>query len=463
MIRRVGSVRLRLALLMGILFLAGMVALYLAAQSYALVAANRSYDRVLAGSAISIAETLSVADGRISVDLPYASLDMLSAAPDDRVFYRVIGPDKRTVTGYDDLPVPYGGAARGTFHDPGLTRFFDAPYRGEEVRFVLLGREIALPGTRGWVWVQVGQTRRARAGLQHELVVGAVAPIILMTVLALLVVWFGISRALRPLYRIGEEMAGREPSDLRPITAPVPSELAPLINSLNGFMLRLQDNIDRLRVLIAYAAHQVRTPLAALLAQAQVSENSDPERLRKAIRRIERNASKLTRLVNQLLSDATVQHRSDVRQFETFDLLDIIAEAIHDSVPWSEDSDVRFTTAARSAPFVGDPIMLGEALKNLIHNALRHGRSDDGEVSIGLDAGESEYLITVEDRGPGIQTEHQERVFERFRRGKASAAGAGLGLAIVRQAIASHEGSVRLTNRKGGGLRVEIRLPRSGS
>ena len=86
------------------LFTVGLIALYAAAQSYARVAADRSYDRLLAGSALSITETLSVADGAILVDVPYAALDMLSAAPDDKVFYRVIGPDGRTVTGYPDLP-----------------------------------------------------------------------------------------------------------------------------------------------------------------------------------------------------------------------------------------------------------------------------------------------------------------------------------------------------------------------
>src|SRR5690606_30539265 len=102
---------------------------------YGEYAADRSYDRLLSGSALSIAETLTITEGEIRVDLPYAALDMLSAAPDDRVFYRVIGPDGDTVTGYDDLPVEHAVAAPVDPSVPLLPHFFDAQYRGELVRF----------------------------------------------------------------------------------------------------------------------------------------------------------------------------------------------------------------------------------------------------------------------------------------------------------------------------------------
>jgi two-component system sensor histidine kinase TctE len=444
---------------MGLLFLAGMLALYAAAGTYARLAADRSYDRLLSGSALSITETLSIAEGRIQADIPYAALDMLSAAPEDRVFYRVIGPNRATVTGYDDLPSTSDGLLPQRHAETDLTRFFDAQYRGELVRFVLLGREIAQPGTTGWVWVQVGQTRRARDALAQELLIGALLPILLMTILALALVWFGIGSALKPLRTIGNELSERAPSDLHSITAPVPTEIGPLVDAINGFMRRLSDNIGTLRAFIADAAHQMRTPLAALIAQAQVAQEDDPAELRQSLDAMERNAAKLSRLVNQLLSDATVSHRSDIRRFELFDLLQTIRLAVRDSVPASEDSDVRLTTALSAAPFVGDGLMIGEAIKNLIHNALRHGHGDDGEVAIELSESAGAYVLRICDRGPGIEAADRSRVFERFARGSSSAPGAGLGLAIVRQAIRSHGGDIRLLDREGGGLNVELRLP----
>lgn len=445
------------------LFTVGLVGLYAAAQSYARVAADRSFDRLLAGSALSITETLSVADGAILVDIPYAALDMLSAAPDDKVFYRVIGPDGRTVTGYPDLPAMHSVGRPGSDSDAGLTIFFDARYRGEKVRFVAVGREIAQPGSRGWVWVEVGQTRLAREQLRRELVLRAVLPIIVFTLIALAGVWFGITRALRPLDVIGVELAGREPSDLQPVTTPVPSEIAPVIDSLNMFMRRLRKNIENLRAFIGDAAHQMRTPLAGMLAQAQVSSNGDAAELREAMGKIERNAAKLTRLVNQLLGDATVLHRSEIRRFESFDLKPVIEQAIRELLPQTGQSDIRFRSSLKTAPLTGDALMLGEAVKNLIHNALVHGRGEHGEVTIGLQRAQQGYRLTVSDRGPSIPAEQKERLFDRFARGDTGTAGAGLGLPIVRQAIQSHGGMIKLTDRKLGGLRVEVTLPRSAT
>lgn len=456
MTARTTSLRTRLAGTLGLFFLVGLAALYAGAVSYARLAADKSYDRLLAGSALSIAETLSFEGGKVQVDIPYASLDMLSAAPDDRVFYRVIGPDRRTVTGYSDIP--NGKSRRADSESVGY--FYDARYRGEEVRFVSLGREIAQPGRPGWVYVQVGQTRRARDALARELVINSLAPILLMTVLALAIVWFGVDRALRPLGRLSAELAARQPEELLPLATAVPKEIVPVAESIDGFMARLSANIEMLRSFIADAAHQIRTPLAAIHAQAQVAEDGDPDEMRRGLVAVRRNAAKLTRLVNQMLADATVQHRSEVRDFTDFDLLHAVRQCVREAVPVAEDSDVRFKSPLRVAPMFGDAIMICEAVKNLIQNALTHGRSEHGEVDIELvEADEGGYLLCVSDRGPGIPADRYDQMFERFARGGTGAPGAGLGLPIVRRAIMSHGGTISLVNRAGGGLRVEVVLP----
>lgn len=460
------SLRLRLAGTMAILFLAGTVALYVAAYAYAREAADRSYDRVLAGSALSIAETLVASGDEVDVDIPYAALDMLSAAPDDRVFYRVFDSAGRTITGYRDLPVMLlrgrtTGPGRGPNGPRGAAQpvpeFFDADYGGEAVRFVVLGRRVAEPGRSDAIWVQVGQTRLARQALTAQLVVRAVLPIALLTCLALGLVWFGIGRALKPLEVIGRDLTEREPGDLHPVGAPVPVEIAPLVEAMNGFMSRLDASIRSLRAFVAEAAHQMRTPLAALRAQAQLAADDDPEELRRSIAAIERNAARLTRLLNQMLSDATVGHRSAERRFEIMDLLDIVREAAHETPPLRDRNTVVVQTELEAAPFEGDPLMLAESIRNLIENALHHG---GGEVMVSVAAVGPGYVIEVADRGPGIDPADRQRVFERFYRGTSQAQGAGLGLAIVRQAVESHHGRVVLEDRPGGGLTVRIGLPR---
>jgi two-component system, OmpR family, sensor histidine kinase TctE len=470
--RRPRSLRARLVSTLALLFLCGTLVLFLGARAYGRLAADRSYDRLLAGSALSIAETLSIVRGEVRVDVPYAALDMLSAAPEDRVFYRVSGPDDRTLTGYDDLPrlaaprTAPAPRAPSVAPDPAAApepvRFFDADYAGEPVRFAVLARRVAEPGLVGRIVVQVGQTRRARAGLARELVLGALAPISLITLLALSAVWVGVRRALRPLETVGAELAEREPADLRPVATPVPADLAPVVDSLNGFMRRLDANFGILRGFIAAAAHQMRTPLAALRVQAQLAlDEDDPREQRAQLVAVERNASRLSRLLDQLLSDATVSHRSDLRRFERFDVVQALRRALRDVAPRADGAArVQFDSDLESAPFTGDAVMLGEALRNLVDNALRHGAAAPGAlIEVRLRAEADALALTVSDRGPGLAAGDRERLFERFTRGTDTVPGAGLGLAIVRQVARSHGGEVQLLDREGGGLRAELRLP----
>ncbi|MGY2735033.1 sensor histidine kinase [Sphingomonas sp. UYP23] len=437
-------------------FLVGMSLVYLTARTYGELTADRSFDRVLEGSAISIFETLSVSDSGIRVDLPYAALEMLSAAPDDQVFYSVVGPDGRTLTGYDDLP---GAAADGSTaprDKQDVPRFLDAEYRGKRVRIVIVGREVVYHGHKGWVRVEVAQTRLARDGVARESVLHALLPIVMFSVLALALVWFGISSALQPLRAVGAELTQRDPADLHAIDAAVPAEIVPLTLAINGFMGRLDVNLLAMKAFIADASHQLRTPLAAMLAQAYATPRDDPAALRRSLAAIERSGTKLTHLLNQLLSDATIAHRADLRHFSSLDLLRLISDMLADTVRSFEESDVRFTTPLKTALLVGDRLMLGEALKNLVINAIRHG---GGEVELALTNEPNTYRVTIADRGPGIAASQRERVFERFVRADRSE-GAGIGLAIARQAIESHGGHIALDDRDGGGLLVTIHLPR---
>lgn len=462
MVTRALSLRSRLAGTMALLFLTGTVVLYFAAFAYARTAADNSYDRLLIGSALSIAETLGVSPGGIVVDVPYAALDMLSAAPEDKVFYRVYSSNGQTITGYPDLPQEASSGSRvwltpryrGAMQP--APRFFDASYRGEAVRFVVLGRMVTELDGGSSIWVQVGQTRRARSAMTDELVLHAVLPIALMTGLALSLVWFGIGRALKPLEKIGRDLTSREPSDLRPVGAPVPIEVAPLVDAINGFMLRLEDSLRRLRAFVGEAAHQMRTPLAALRAQAQLALDENPDQMRRGLAAVERNAAKLTRLLNQMLSDATVGHRSSERRFESFDLLDLVREATHEALPVESRDRIDVDSPLEHARVLGDPLMLAEAVKNLIENACQHG---GGDIELRVEAHGGGYVLTVSDRGPGIDSADREKVFDRFVRGADGTAGAGLGLAIVRRAVEGHGGKVDLQDRPGGGLSVVVTLP----
>lgn len=441
---------------MMLLFLIGMLVLYIAAFAYGRTTADRFYDRLLAGAARSIAETLVETDAGFDVDIPYSAFELLNAAPDDRVFYRIYDSTGATVTGYPDLPISppkENGALEGYRSD---ASFFTASYRGDPVRFVVVGRLSAIGTPVRTVWVQVGQTRRANQALAKDLVVRSLLPIASMTVMAICVVWFGLGRTLRPLRRIGEELTARSPKDLAPIDAPVPAEVKDMVMALNGFMARLDGNIETLKEFVSQAAHQLRTPLAAIQAQAQVANRESAEELGQSLDAVERNAAKLTRMINQMLSDATMSHRLDMPFTTSLDLIEIIHEVVHEATAFQESVVCTFDTSMDAAPLNGDPLMLAEGFRNVIDNAVRHG---GGVIDITLTLETSSYVIEVADRGVGIDDGDKPEAFKRFVRGRTQVNGAGLGLAIARRAIERHGGSIALLDRKEGGLVVRFLLP----
>ena len=121
---------------------------------------------------------------------------------------------------------------------------------------------------------------------------------------------------------------------------------------------------------------------------------------------------------------------------------------------------MRLKSSLAMAPFYGDELMVGEAIKNLVHNALVHGRgTDEAEVLITLETDDDNYVLIVRDRGPGIAPEHREGLFQRFFRADSSASGVGLGMAIIARVVEAHRGSIALDDGEGGGLEIHLRLP----
>ena len=453
-VRAVLSIRRRvLGLAFLVLAISAMVfAVFL--RDYANRAADRAFDRLLAASALSIAGAVQVEDGRVTVELPLASLAMLGAGG-DRVFYLVEAPDGAFVTGYPDLAAGRPRAARA---EP---NFEDLTYRGERVRVATIGRLSSVGGGAGFVSIRVAETRRGREALANEILARAVLPLVALLLVALAVVWFGVRRAFVPLAGIEQELRERAPDDLSPLRLPVPLEVMALVSALNDFMRRLDSSLKTLSGLVADAAHQVRTPLAALRAQAEVAlEERDPAKVRERLVRIHRNATATSDLVNQLLMEAIVAHR-----LETREVAPLTPAVIVDEVRARLDDDdegrlaVSVAPAARGVTIWGDRLALREMLRNLVENALAYS-DDDVDIDV-APAGAGRVAICVSDRGDGIDDDEKALVLQRFRRGRAGAdaPGTGLGLAVAKSVAEAHGGTIALLDRPGGGLVARVELP----
>lgn len=448
------SVRRRI--LLGATLILGLLlaALAVIARQYAERAADEAFDRVLAAAALSIADALQLEEGFVTVDVPQAAFDMLAASRSTRVFYRVVAPNGAFLTGYPDL------AAQEPDPRSAAVQIKDIDYRGEPVRLVSVGRFIASGDTADWAVVQVAETREARDELRDELFRTILLPSALAGLIAFALVFVGLNRAFAPFARLRAEVASRTSADLTPIESPYPREVAALVSVLNAFMGRLSANLAMTRTLVADAAHQLRTPIAALQAQAELAiGETDPEARQRRIGRIHANAQVIAQLQSQLLASATVSHRLDAQPRRPVVLAGVVA-AVIDGLDDDQLARIDLSLDDGDAAVLAEAVALREMLRNIVDNAFAYAPS--GAIRIGLASDARWATLAVADCGPGIPADERSAVLERFRRGSQALdkPGSGLGLSIARDVAEALGGRLVLDETDGGGLTVRIVLPK---
>lgn len=458
MIRAETSLFRRLVLSVGLVLAGIAVALAAAAWSWGRTAADETYDRLLIGAALQIAEAIAVEDGKPVVDLPISAFEMLALADRDRVFYRVIGVDGQTVTGADDLDVgrDLDRAARGPL-------VVSRDHSGEPVRVAVVARALADPRLVGRVKVLVAQTEIARASLAASLARRVVMLVLALSLVGLLAVVVAIRVGLAPLQRVAQVLHDRDPNDLTALTVATPKELAPFADAINHFMERLAERMTLLQRFIADAAHQIRTPLTALVAQVDLLSRGDfEERERERVRRIKERADQLGRLTNQLLSHAMIIHRTDTFAFVPVDLVAVARRALRDAVPISLPRDVVVALEApdHEVTIAGEPVSLREAISNVVDNAIRHGAPGRLTVRV-LEPDAASVVVEIEDDGPGIPPAAWSRVTTRFGSPTSGVDGTGLGFAIAAEVCEAHGGRLDFRAPGPGGFTVLLRFPRT--
>lgn len=420
---------------------------------YAQRAADAAYDRLLAASALTIANAVQAEDGQPTVELPYSAMAMLS--DQEHIYYAIHG-DGGLISGYADLGETLPPAHSET------PLFTVMEYLGQPVRMVTTGRLVTGMHGRSWVTIRVAETLGTRQLLSDALFQRSVVPLLVIMLVAVALLGFGMRRAFRPLAALENELRQRSPDNLQAITQRVPVEISGLVQALNDFMLRLKGAIGTLNSLVADAAHQIRTPLAALKMQAELAlDETELPSVQARVQRIHVNAGHTTQLLNQLLMDATISHRRESAAPSDLRVRAVVQEVMQRLNP-DDAPRVRWhmTPSARRAMLHGDHISLREMLRNVVDNALVYGGS--GEVEIQVYSRREGYIVfDVSDRGPGIPEEEKPKVLQRFTRGSTSSGhvGSGLGLSIVQTVVRIHEGELLLRDRPGGGLTVRIVLP----
>ncbi len=275
-----------------------------------------------------------------------------------------------------------------------------------------------------------------------------------------------VRRALRPVEEVTRIAETAEASDLsrRAVATGGGEEVERLARVINSLFDRLQRAFDSQRRLVSDAAHELKTPVAAIVAEAQEAVRTDtPESQRNLLlTSIEKSARALARTMNDLLTLARGETTS--RTNGDVNLEKVVSTVLDTLTPTSRSRGICPQLHLRgNLTIVGDEVALERAVANLISNAITYNQ-DDGDVVVELVGGEREVTITVSDRGPGISAEDRHKVFDRFVRlpvaRRKNPDGSGLGLAIVAQAVHNHGGTIQVGDRAGGGTVFVVRLPR---
>jgi two-component system OmpR family sensor kinase len=312
--------------------------------------------------------------------------------------------------------------------------------------------------------LQVAQAEDEREAIATKTALRTLLPFVVLIPVFGLMIWFAVGRGLRPLFAMSQAVAKRQPDALAPLNERnLPQELQPLAGSLNALLARLDSALGAQRRFTADAAHELRTPLAALKLQLDVARRASDEPARTAAYDdLDAGVQRAAHLVDQLLTLARIEPEALATRAVDCDLAAIAKDAIVARGALAAKRHIDLGLARETPVRVrGDPASLAILLSNLLDNALRY-TPEGGKIDVALDDDGGRAVLTVIDNGPGIPPEERARVFDRFFRGDDREPGSGLGLSIVKRIADAHHAAIELdAPERGNGLVVTVRFPES--
>jgi len=483
---------------------------------------NEAYDSALLEPARVLESSIEFTDdGQLVVTTPVYAQVILESKAGLRKYFRIEEIDPPLPEGSEEIP-PMGRTLAGMPELPRpplwpITRgepiFYNSTYRDDPVRVVAVLRDLYYRGQHRQVLVlvaeSIGRRLQAEAAARRQELLRDARMLALVAIL----VWWGVAWSLRPLTRLRNDIRARSPEDMTPLDASrVPSEVIPLVEAVNYHIERHRRVLDEQAQFLADASHQLRTPMAIILTQAQYAlREPDPKRAQEGLRAIVDQLGRTRRLTEQLLSLAHASQRDSVPR-QLLDLNEVARNVVLQYLPLSHEKqqdlgwvaaeptivttngvhavhptnisgeDDAGTSASPSAhdvdatgtlvlPVLGSEAELHEALSNLLHNAI-HYAPIGAQITVSAARVGDQAEVSVSDNGPGIDAASRNRAFARFDRlgsGRSSvSSGSGLGLSIARAYARRNSGDITLRdgepNAQGGvGLAAVLWLPLAGS
>lgn len=350
-------------------------------------------------------------------------------------------------------------SVRSALPDRALPGFSDVEYRGTTYRVFSLQ-------SRSQV-IQVAQDMAARQAMAGTLALRTLVPIAVIAPLLMLLVWWLVGTSLAPVARVRNQLALRQADDLDEVNEEgLPDEIKPLVHELNQLFARLRQAFRAQQSFVADAAHELRSPLAALKLQALGLQRAPDSATRDvAVSRLTAGIDRATRLVEQLLVLARHQDSTTrAARAEPVSLAELLRQGVTDLAPAAQARNIDLgLTHADEGPVNGHPEALRILIRNLLDNSVKYTPSG-GTVDAEVRLGEGGAMLVVEDSGPGIAEGEREQALDRFHRiagtdGPGGVVGSGLGLAIVKSIVDMHGAALVLgRSERLGGLKVTVRF-----
>lgn len=318
----------------------------------------------------------------------------------------------------------------------------------------------------GGVRVLVAEHASFRAELAASIARHLLHPVAFALPVLAGLIWVSVRWGLAPLRALAEQVRRRKPANLVPLeTGGIPAEAGPLVAALNSLFRRVAASVESERRFTADAAHELRTPLAAIRTHAEVALASSNEAERKqALAHVTEGTERASRLIAQLLMLARLDARAAPPALAPLDLPALVAAQIAESAPLAARKRVNLGLTEDSEPAAtasGDAELLDVLARNLMDNAIRY-TPEGGRVDVSVRTEAERVILGVTDSGPGIPPEERARVLERFYRGRqGTGEGSGLGLSIVARIAELHAAELVLDAGPGGvGLSVRVIFPK---
>ncbi len=327
-----------------------------------------------------------------------------------------------------------------------------------------LWHTFSLHSTSTGLWFIVSEREDVRGEYTREILYRSLIPVLVILPLISLLIWVIIQRGFRPLGQIEQELAERQSSNLQPIgMAAVPKEIRSLVDTINNLLDRLQKGFQREKRFTANAAHELRTPLAALQVHIENAQQtpSDPGH-GATLAKADHGVKRMAHLVEQLLTISRLEPDAINLHFQRIDMANLAREVLADLAPRAirKHIDLSLQPENGECEVSADTVTMEILLRNLIDNAIRY-TPDHGRIAVSLRREPGALRLEIADNGPGIPGAMRDSVFDRFYRIREyDNEGSGLGLSIVRQILKLYDADIRLAQGLDGrGLSVFVTLP----